>query len=374
MIKRTLTNEIAKRKGKAVVVLGPRQTGKTTLLTDIANSLGVYLLIDCDDIIARRVLEDANTEELRQLIGNHKVVFIDEAQRVTNIGVTLKIITDRFKDVQLLVSGSSALELANKINEPLTGRKWEYQLFPISWQELSNHYGYLPSVQQLENRLIYGMYPEVVTNPGNEKIILKNLTSSYLYKDLLSYSGIRKPEIIERLLQALALQIGNEISYNELSNTLQIDKNTVRSYMDLLEKAFIIFRLNPLSRNVRNEISTNRKVYFYDNGVRNALIANFNPLELRNDTGALWENFLVCERMKLISYEQQFVNTFFWRTKQQQEIDYIEEFDGQMNAYEFKWGKSAKYNFSNTFVKSYPNCKTQVVSRDNFHQFLTAFR
>lgn len=371
MIKRILFEEIPKRKGKAIIVLGPRQTGKTTLLSSIAQGFGEYLLLDCDDILTRNLLEGATTEQIRQVIGNHKTIFIDEAQRVKNIGLTLKIITDRFRDVQLLVSGSSSLELANEINEPLTGRKWEYFLFPISWKELLDHYGYISAMQQLENRILFGMYPDVVTNPGSEKIILKNLVSSYLYKDLLAHSGIRKPEVLERLLQALALQIGNEVSLNELANTLQIDKNTVRNYIDLLEKAYVIFRLNPLSRNLRNEISTNRKVYFYDTGIRNALIANFNPLSLRNDTGSLWENFLVSERLKLISYQQLFVNRFFWRTSQQLEIDYVEEREGQMSIYKFKWSQKTRKSFPQSFLKHYPSRNQEVITRENFNEFLT---
>lgn len=370
MISRVLFNEIAKRKGKAIIVLGPRQTGKTTLMTSLANTFGKYLLLDCDDILTRQLLENANTEQLKQIIGSYKTVFVDEAQRVKNIGLILKIITDRFKDVRLLVSGSSAFELANEINEPLTGRKYEYLLYPVSWKELTDHFGYLQAMQQLENRILYGMYPDVIMNPGEEKIILKNLTSSYLYKDLLAQSGIRKPEIIERLLQALALQIGNEVSYNELANILQVDKNTIRSYIDLLEKVFVVFRLNPLSRNVRTEISTNRKIYFYDTGIRNALIANFNPLSLRNDTGALWENFLVSERMKLINYQQEFVNTFFWRTKQKHEIDYIEERAGKLYLYEFKWNEKAKHRFPETFLKNYSSDSKNLINRKNFHDFL----
>lgn len=370
MIKRTLFDIILKNKGKAIIVLGPRQTGKTTLLNAVAENLGNCLLLDCDDLLVRKMLEDVNTEQIKQLIGDYKVVFIDEAQRVKNIGLILKIITDRFKHVQLLVSGSTALELANEINEPLTGRKWEYMLYPISWQELTEHSGYLSAIQQLENRLIYGMFPEVVSNTQNINQILKQLSGSLLYKDILSLSGIRKPEIIERLLQALAIQLGNEVSFNELASILQIDKNTVRSYIDLLEKSFIVFHLNPFCRNVRNEISSNRKIYFYDNGLRNALIANFNPLSLRNDIGSLWENFLISERMKLNMYKQQLVNCYFWRTKQQQEIDYIEEKNGSLFAYEFKWNPNAKVKFSATFLNNYNTATTAVIHRENFNDFL----
>ena len=344
MIERKLESTIKSRfnSGKAIVLLGPRQTGKTTLLHKIASDEGEFLLLDCDDLLVREQLESANTETIKQLIGKYKIVFVDEAQRVKNIGLILKIITDRLKSVQLLVSGSSALELASEINEPLTGRKWEYMLYPISWSEFSEHFGYLKSLQQLEQRIIYGMYPDVISSEGEEAKILKQLSNSYLYKDLLSLKGIRKPELLPKLLKALALQIGNEVSYNELASLLQVSKDTISSYIDLLEKAYILFRLEPLSRNLRNEVSSNRKIYFYDTGIRNALISNFNPLSLRQDTGALWENFLISERIKQLEYNESYGNSYFWRTTQQQEIDYIEEHSGKLFCYEFKWNENKK--------------------------------
>ena len=372
MIKRELEDVILGRigSGKAIIVLGPRQTGKTTLLQKIASETGRYLLIDCDDSFIRNQLEGINTEGIRQLIGDHKLVFIDEAQRVKNIGLTLKIITDKFKDVQLLVSGSSSLDLMSETREPLTGRKWEYMLFPISWIELENHSGYIPSMQQLDTRIIYGMYPDVVNNPGDEKEFLRQLSGSYLYKDILSVNGLRKPELLEKLLRAVALQLGSEVSYNELAQLLQVDKKTISSYLDLLEKAFIIFRLQPFSRNLRSEISTTRKIYFYDTGIRNSLIANFNPLNLRQDTGALWENFLIAERMKIIEYRSVWTNTYFWRTSQQQEIDYLEERDGNLFAYEFKWSPLRKEKIPRVFTNAYPSSSTMIVSRENFREFL----
>ncbi|MEN8157971.1 MAG: ATP-binding protein [Bacteroidota bacterium] len=372
MIQRTLERIIKRRInfGKAIVLLGPRQTGKTTLLEKIATEAGEYLLLDCDDILVREKLENANTESLKQLIGKHKIVFIDEAQRIKNIGLTLKIITDRIKNVILLVSGSSALELANEISEPLTGRKWEYMLYPISWQEIKEHAGLLKVHQQLEQRMIFGMYPEVIANFGDEEAVLKQLSGSYLYKDLLALKGIRKPELVPKLLKALALQLGSEVSNNELSKLLQVSKDTVGTYIDLLEKAFIIFRLEPLSRNLRNEISTNRKIYFFDNGIRNALIANFNPMGMRQDTGALWENFLMSERSKYLHYSGITANSYFWRTKQQQEIDYVEDRGGKFYAYEFKWNPNVKVKFSKTFVNSYKP-EIQIVNRNNFEKFVT---
>lgn len=372
MIKRKIEALIKSKlfRGKAIVVLGPRQTGKTTLLNKIAKEQKDFLLLNGDDLNVRQELENAGFEKLKQIIGNYSFVFIDEAQRIKNIGITAKIIIDMVKPEQLIISGSSALELANEINEPLTGRKWEYMLYPISWEELVEHTDYLTATQQLEQRLIFGSYPDVINHPGEEKEILNQLTGSYLYKDLFTYKSIKKPDVLEKILRALALQLGNEVSYNEISRLVQIDKNTVQTYIDLLEKAFVIFRLQPLSRNLRTEISTSRKIYFYDNGIRNSLITNFNSLNIRNDKGVLWENYLINERKKFNEYNKNWVNSYFWRTKQQQEIDLIEEKNGILYAYEFKWQSKKKVKLPKKFAEAYPQHEYKVITIENFTEFI----
>jgi uncharacterized protein len=357
--------------GKVMILIGPRQVGKTTFIKTLCEATGDYLFINGDNSEDRIQLENAGENKLRSLIGNYKTVFFDEAQRISNIGLILKIIHDQIKGVRILVIGSSALEIANSINEPLTGRKWEYNLYPLSWNELKVHFGYLQHHRNIPNYLIYGTYPEVITNPADSENILKQIAGSYLYKDLLQYQGIRKPEVLDKLLLALALQIGSEVNFNELSRTVGVDRATVEQYISLLEKAFVIFRLHPLARNVRNEINTSRKVYFYDNGIRNAIIGNFKALEMRQDAGALWENYMISERVKLHSYDSWYGRSYFWRTYQQQEIDVVEEIDGSFSAFEFKWSnKKAKKKFPVTFLENYPISKTMIVSPENADEFL----
>jgi predicted AAA+ superfamily ATPase len=370
MINRVISSILNEKmgSGKAIILIGPRQVGKTTLIKFLLEDLD-YLFLDGDDPTTRNLLTNPNTEQLKSIIGNYKVLFIDEAQRIENIGITLKIITDQFKSVQLFVSGSSAFELNNLTNEPLTGRKWEYKLFPISWQELEDNVGYVKSTQQLELRLLYGMYPDVINNPGDEIEVLNQLVNSYLYKDILAFSGIRKPDVLEKLLKALALQLGNEVSYNELSRLIGINKGTVESYIDLLCKSYVIFKLPSFSRNLRNEIKTNQKIYFYDTGVRNAIIGNFTPLNSRADTGAIWENFLISERLKKLSYGKLRISQYFWRTKQQQEIDYVEEASGKISGYEFKWNPKAKVKFHKSFIEAYDS-QIKVINTDNFRELI----
>ena len=357
--------------GKAIVLVGARQVGKTTLLNQLAQKNEPSVLwLNCDEPETRALLGETNVAKLQLLIGGAKLVVIDEAQKVNDIGMTLKLIVDNFKEVQVVATGSSAFELHNRLNEPLTGRKLEYRLFPISSAEMIQTYGLLEEKRTLENRLIYGSYPDIVTHPEKARLYLTELTQSYLYKDIFSLNDIRKPDLIEKLVQALAFQIGSEVSTNELANMLQTDNKTIDKYIDLLEKCFVVFRLGGLNRNLRNELKKSKKIYFYDTGVRNAVIQQFAPVALRGDMGALWENFFIVERMKRNHYGQHFCNTYFWRTNQQQEIDLVEETDGQMTAFEMKWNPSKKAHFPKAFLEAYPVKETVVVTPENYLEYL----
>ncbi|MGY3213968.1 ATP-binding protein [Mucilaginibacter sp. HD30] len=372
MIIRQLQSAIKARlfKGKALLIFGPRQCGKSTLVEAILEG-EEYLHLTGDYADVREMLSNTSTGTLKNIIGKYKILFIDEAQRVENIGLTLKIITDQIKDVQVIATGSSAFELSSKVNEPLTGRKFEFMLYPFSFGEMVAHHNFIKEKGMLNHRLIYGYYPEVVSAPGGEKDLLKLLAGSYLYKDLLMLEQVKKPVLLEKLLKALALQIGSEVSYNELAQTIGANKITVEKYIDLLEKAFVVFVLPAMNRNMRNEIKKGKKIYFYDCGVRNAIINNFNTIDSRTDAGALWENFIIAERMKFLRYHQNDARLYFWRTTQQQEIDLIEEHEGGvLKAFEFKWGKTQKVRFPQTFTENYPGAETSIISPDNLEDFL----
>ncbi len=317
------------------------------------------------------MLENANSTSLKALIGHNQLVLIDEAQRVRNIGLTLKLLVDNFSQVQVIATGSSALELANDINEPLTGRRWEYHLFPLSTAELVAHTSLLEESRLLEHRMIFGCYPDIVNSPADASRNLLELTNNYLFKDVLSMQDIRKSAQLEKLLIALAHQVGAEVSYHEIAQTIGADTKTVERYIDLLEKCFVVFRLGAFSRNLRNEIRKGKKIYFWDNGIRNALIRNFNPLAIRQDTGALWENLLVSERRKANQYANHFVNPYFWRTLARQEINLIEEAGGRLTAWEFKWNEKARVKIPKSFLEAYPNSRIQVITRENYLDFLT---
>lgn len=373
MIERVLRKFIEQRlfKGKAIIVLGPRQAGKTTLLEHImAHRIEKSIILNGDEPDIRELLSGCTSTRLRLIIGDSRIVCIDEAQRINNIGLTIKLFTDQIKEVQVIASGSSAFDLANRTAEPLTGRKYDSLLLPISFKEMVNHHGLLEESRMLAHRLIYGYYPEIVTKPGEEKELLRLLAGSYLYKDLLSFGGIKKPVLLEKILQALALQLGNEVSYHEIGQLVGADNETVERYINLLEKTFVIFRLPAFSRNVRNEIKKGRKIYFYDNGIRNTIISNFDLPEIRSDVGVLWENYMISERMKYLIMNQIEAKSYFWRTTQQQEIDYIEERNGKLYAFEFKWNPLVRAKIPKTFTNSYSSAETKIVTPQNFESFL----
>lgn len=371
-LKAVLDSKIGK--GKVLLLIGPRQVGKTTLLKNMIESVSTEKKVqfwNCDESDVRQFLSEANSAKLKSFVGNSDFIVIDEAQRVKDIGLTIKLLHDSFPNVQLAVTGSSSLDLSNSINEPLTGRKFEYNLFPFSINELVNHTSMLEEIRQLQNRLVYGFYPDVVNNPGEEKEILTNIVNSYLYKDVFEFQDIRKSSVIEKLVQALALQVGSEVSFNELGNLLGIDTVTVQRYVDLLEKAYVIFHIRSFSRNVRNELKKSIKIYFYDNGVRNSVISNFSPIELRSDIGALWENFLISERIKNNAYHNKHAKYYFWRTTQKQEIDFIEEAEQNLFAYEFKYNpKKVNSKCPVTFSNNYPNVPFDVITSENYMDFV----
>ncbi len=374
MYTRDLQSIIQERcfQGKAIILLGARQVGKTTLLKKIIQEQQVdALYLNCDEPQTAAALTNCNLKELQMVIGANKFVVIDEAQKVDNIGLTLKLIVDNMPDVQVIATGSSAFELRNCLNEPLTGRKYEYQMFPISSKEIYQSSGYIDLKGLLETRLIYGSYPDILNHANDARELLRMLTDSYLYKDILATDNLRKPDVLDKLLRALAFQVGSEVSYNELAQTIGTDSKTVERYIELLEKCYIIFRLHGLSRNLRNELKKAKKIYFYDNGVRNAVIQQFAPLELRNDAGALWENFFISERIKRNHYQQNYCNIYFWRTKSQLEIDYIEEQNGQMTAFEMKWNpKKSNTSIPETFLNAYDVKETVIITPDNYLEYL----
>ncbi len=373
MISRSIQQHIEQRLSpkKAAIILGPRQAGKSTMIKAIIENQSLAVKqYNGDEPQVRAAFQDVGVERLKSLVGNADLLVIDEAQRIENIGLALKIIIDQIGTVKILASGSSAFELANTINEPLTGRKWEYFLYPLSFGEMVKNTNIITEKSALEKRLLYGSYPEVVTSPGMEQDVLVSLTDSYLYKDILAWEKILKPQKLEKLIKALAFQIGNEVSYSELGQICELDKNTIEKYIGFLEKAFIVFRLSSFSRNLRNELKRSRKIYFYDVGIRNAVINQFSPVPLRQDIGQLWENYWIAERRKFMEYTQQKVNTYFWRTHAGQEIDYIEEANGKLTAFECKWNEKAKVKMPESFMEAYPDTALHKVSRANFEQFL----
>lgn len=371
MIKRILEDSVTKHlnSGKAIIIYGARQVGKTTLLRQ-AITVPDTLWLNGDEADVRALFENPTSSRIKSVIGKSKTLVVDEAQRITDIGLCLKLIIDNLPDVQVVATGSSSFALANKVNEPLTGRKHEYLMFPLSFAELAAHNGLLVEKRLLPTRLVFGSYPDVVNNAGDERDILQQLSDSYVYKDILLFDRIKKSDKILKLLQALAFQIGSEVSYNELAQLCGLDSKTVDSYIQLLEKAFIIFRLPSFSRNLRNELKFAKKIYFWDCGIRNAIIRNFQQAELRSDIGALFENYVIAERLKQQSYARTYANGYFWRTTAKSEIDYLEECDGMLTAYEFKWNPRRNAAVPLSFSRSYPDAAFKVITRDNYDEIL----
>lgn len=356
---------------KAIIILGARQVGKSTLLKELMTGKNDVMWLNGDDLDVQNLFSNMSSSRIRSIIGNNKFVVVDEAQRIPDIGIRLKLITDQVDGVQVIATGSSSFELTSKVNESLTGRKREFKMFPLTFSEMVNHTNLLDEMRMIPHRMTYGYYPEVVNNPGDEHAVLKELVDSYLYKDILVLEGVHKPDKVVRLLKALALQIGSQVSYNEIGNLIGMDSKTVEKYIDILEKSFIVFRLGSFARNQRNELKASRKVYFWDLGVRNMLISNLSQIENRTDTGQLWENFAVAERMKKKAYDGGFAQSWFWRTLQQKEIDYIEEQDGQLSAYEFKWSvRKSAAKCPNHFTEAYPDATFTVITPENVDGFL----
>lgn len=374
MIYRDLQNSIEKWiwKGKILVIYWPRRVGKTTLAKSLLKKYGNprdYL--DADQLDVRQSLESQNKDRLKSTLGNTKFIVIDEAQRVRNIGLNLKILVDNFPEIQIIATWSSSFDLAQEINESLTGRQIEFHLWGISIAELGQLYSRHQLNSKIPDFLRFGMYPDSILSQDYTltETLLRNIASNYLYKDVLEHENIKKPDLLVRLLQALALQVGNQVSDNELATLLGVGRATILRYIDLLEKSFVIFRLPSFARNLRNELKFSKKIYFYDVGIRNALISQFQPIELRSDIGWLWENFLISERYKHLQNHLLYRNTYFWRSHTQAEIDYIEEYNGKLSAYEFKWGEKP-IRIPKAFRDAYPESQFLGVNRHNFSEFI----
>lgn len=373
MITRQIENNILPLLGskKAIIIMGARQVGKSTLLKQMLDNRQDVLWMNGDEPDIQNLFKEMTSTRIRAIMGSKRILVIDEAQRIPDIGLRIKLITDQVQDVQVIATGSSSFELANKVNESLTGRKREFQMYPLTFEEMATHTTFLEETRMIPHRMVYGYYPEIVTNPGDEHDTLKELTDSYLYKDILNLESIKKPDKLTRLIKALALQIGSQVSYNEIGNLIGLDSKTVERYVDVLEKSFIIFRLGSYSRNQRNELKSSRKIYFWDLGIRNAVIGNLSQVENRTDVGELWENFAIAERMKKNVYSRNFSQSYFWRTRQQQEIDYIEEENGLLYSFEFKWNeRKANAKCPESFKNAYPEAAFKVITPKNIEEFL----
>lgn len=360
--------------GKVLVLYGPRQVGKTTLARELLASISLRSrFVNADELVYREALSSQSRNILGDVLGDAELLVIDEAQRIPNIGLNLKIMVDSFPQVAILATGSASFELANRISEPLTGRSFTFTLYPLSYQEVGQYFGAIEARAQLERWMVWGGYPAILTTQDARlrERLLNELVGAYLYRDILEIDGVRKSAKIVDLLRLLAFQIGQEVSVNELAASLALNRQTVEKYLDLLEKVFVIYRIGGYSRNLRKEVTKNARYYFYDNGVRNSLIQNFNPLGLRNDVGQLWENYMMAERMKANQLYDRFVNRYFWRTYDQKEIDLVEEYGGELYGYEFKWqSEEIRKSVRKAFLEAYPGAKLTTVSRQNYEEFL----
>lgn len=371
-IQRLLLQQLEERAkpGQVAVVYGPRRVGKTTLVKEyLASYQGKYLFMNADELVSREVLESQDAKKLGGLVRGYDLLVIDEAQRVSDVGLNLKILVDTYPNLAIIATGSASFDLANKLNEPLTGRKSTLTLYPISYEELGATLGLFEARSQLERWMIWGGYPDVViADSGDDRQrFLSELLGSYLYRDILELDDVKRADKIVDLLRLIAFQIGREVSIAELASNLGINRTTVERYLDLLEKVFVIFRVSGFSRNLRKEVVKNHRYYFFDNGVRNSLIQNFNSLNLRDDVGQLWENYLISERLRSNHYHNQVVNSYFWRTYDQKEIDLVEEAGGRLRGFELKW-RQAKLNTRTVkeFMTAYPNASIDCVTKDNF--------
>ena len=370
IIKKSIKDHL--QANKVVVIYGSRQVGKTTLINDILKDIKEkYLFLSGEDR-KNKWLSSQSIDILKENIANNKLLVIDEAQKLDNIGLNLKLIVDHIKNIKVLVTGSSSFDLSNQVGEPLVGRKWQFNLYPISQLELNKIEEKFETKSNLNNRLVYGSFPEVIVNNdiSQKKEILNSLVDNYLFKDLLQYNQIKKSDKILDLLKLLCWQTGKEVSLTELANSLDLNSRTVEKYLDLLEKVFVIKKINGFSRNLRKEITKSSRYYFYDNGIRNAIINNFNEIENRNDLCDLWENYLFIERLKKQEYKRIYSNNYFWRTYDKKEIDFVEERDGKLYGYEFKWG-AKKTKKPTEWLKTYKEAQYEVINQDNYLDFIS---
>ncbi|MDR0951220.1 MAG: ATP-binding protein [Candidatus Ancillula sp.] len=357
--------------GKAIVIMGPRQVGKTTLLNNIFSQRNDVLWLNGDDGDVQSNFDNENIQTFKNYLNNKKVLIVDEAQRIENIGLKLKILQDNLgNEYQIIATGSSSFDLSNKINEPMTGRKWELKMFPVTFKEMVKHTDLLTEKRMLNNRLLYGYYPDVINNPGKEKLILREIANDNLYKDIFKWENIKKPTALIKLLVALAHQVGSQVNISELSQLLSLDRKTVERYLTFLEQAFIIFRLGTYSQNLRNELKMSEKYYFYDVGIRNSLLGNFENINIRSDIGELFENFVIAELIKTNEDLSFLFPGYFWRTKDGQEVDYVEDKNGKIVAYEFKWNPKAKGKIPKLFLETYNPKIAKILNRDNFYEVL----